>query len=332
MSDANTAPASPAGSPRQIAFYVSLILVAVLAAAYYRLRADSIFACQPVTSPDEYISYCQSDGYGDFDHGAFWFNLEPVATQSAAKAEVLFVGNSRMEYALSSNAADTWLTQNAPSHYLLGFAFFPRVLFHRAVLKKLNPHARVYIVNIDNFFEEDASAPARSVMQDPQARSHYRNKQFAQRLQRAVCGRVSALCGNSYAILKNRHTGAWDVAGRFQVHSNATYDNPKVDPEVVARETPIGRQFVASLGVDRHCVIFTLVPTVDTPSATSTAIAQALGVDFIAPQVDDLLTFDGSHLDRASAERWSGAFFEAAGDRIRQCLASHVPPTSTAGR
>ena len=89
---------------------------------------------------------------------------------------------------------------------------------------------------------------------------------------------------------------------------------------MVEREVRSGTDFLDKLGVDRRCVIFTLVPTVDARPATSAAIAKALGVEFIAPEVEDLLTFDGSHLDRQSAERWSGAFFDVAGARIKDCL------------
>jgi hypothetical protein len=50
------------------------------------------------------------------------------------------------------------------------------------------------------------------------------------------------------------------------------------------------------------------------------AIAAKLGHDLLAPQIDGLLTFDGSHLDEASAERWSAAFLREAGPRIRRCV------------
>ena len=33
--------------------------------------------------------------YGDYDHGAIWFGLEPAADAAAANAQVLFLGNSR---------------------------------------------------------------------------------------------------------------------------------------------------------------------------------------------------------------------------------------------
>ena len=41
----------------------------------------------------------------------------------------------------------------------------------------------------------------------------------------------------------------------------------------------------------------------------------------VVPQnLDGLQTFDGTHLDHASAERWSEAFFKTAGPQIQKCL------------
>jgi hypothetical protein len=50
------------------------------------------------------------------------------------------------------------------------------------------------------------------------------------------------------------------------------------------------------------------------------AIAASLDHDVVAPQIEGLHTFDGSHLDEASAERWSAAFLKEAGPRIRDCV------------
>jgi hypothetical protein len=59
---------------------------------------------------------------------------------------------------------------------------------------------------------------------------------------------------------------------------------------------------------------------VETQTKAASAIAAALGLELIAPELEGLQTFDGSHLDPPSAERWSRAFFQAAGPKIRQCL------------
>lgn len=310
--------------------YISLLLIATIGASIVHLRSDTIFGCPAITSGDRYISYCQATGYGDFDHGAWWFNLEPEATKAAAAADLLLVGNSRMGYAFSSEASQGWLKENAQRPFLLGFAFWPQVLFHRAMLQKLNPKPRVYIINLDDFFEEQASEPARMVMEDPNALSRYRDKQRWQNLQQAVCSRFAKVCGDSYAITRDRQTGSWKLIGAITTHMNATSDIDKPNLETVARETEIGRKFLDQLAVDRSCVFFTSVPTVDTQRGTSQAIAEGLGVQFVAPQVDDLLTFDGSHLDPPSAERWAAAFFEEAGPKIKQCLQGNAPATSTA--
>jgi hypothetical protein len=62
-----------------------------------------IFACKASGYPsDRYISYCGATEYGDYEHGAFWFDLEPVAELSAANADVIFLGNSRTQFGFST--------------------------------------------------------------------------------------------------------------------------------------------------------------------------------------------------------------------------------------
>jgi hypothetical protein len=44
-------------------------------------------------------------------------------------------------------------------------------------------------------------------------------------------------------------------------------------------------------------------------------------MNLIAPELEGLKIFDTSHLDRLSAQRWSAAFYAAAGPQIQKCLA-----------
>ena len=53
---------------------------------------------------------------------------------------------------------------------------------------------------------------------------------------------------------------------------------------------------------------------------TAADVAKELGVSFVPATLDGLQTFDGSHLDQSSAERWSEAFFQVAGPQILKCL------------
>ena len=96
--------------------------------------------------------------------------------------------------------------------------------------------------------------------------------------------------------------------------------NRTVDKARLEAYTSAGRDFLRQLPVRPECAIFTMVPTVDTDAATASAIAEALGLTFVSPELEGLVTFDESHLDSESTQRWSRAFLEAAGGHIRACL------------
>ena len=134
----------------------SAIVIASLPATYiYKLRTEGIFACTAAGYPvDGYLGYCGASAYGDYDHGALWFNLEPEATRAAANADVLFLGNSRMQFGLSTAATDNWFAAEGAQHYLLGFSHLENETFTRPLLAKLRPRARVYVINVDRFFDD----------------------------------------------------------------------------------------------------------------------------------------------------------------------------------
>jgi hypothetical protein len=314
--------------------YILIVIAALLVAWPYSFREHSIFVCQaPDHGSDEYMADCETTTYGDYDYGAFWFGLEPKATDAAADAQVIFLGNSRMQFGFSTKATADWFSSLPANYYLLGFAYNVNYNFEGALLRKLRPKAMAYVINLDLFFEQADSPPAKVVMQDGEARSRYELKRRWQGIQEAVCASHRSICGNERAFVRSRATGAWRLTGGHFTSQPVRYDE-SVDHSMVDAYISAANQLLSSLPVRRDCVILTLVPTADhsadrrfwgTPGATSIgtakAIAGGLGKNLIAPELTGLATFDGSHLDPQSAERWSVAFTEAAGPPIRQCLA-----------
>jgi hypothetical protein len=75
-------------SANHLTLYISVVLFAALASYAVWARTRSIFSC-PASgySADRYIAYCGGANYGDYEHGAFWFGLEP-ALDFASKADV----------------------------------------------------------------------------------------------------------------------------------------------------------------------------------------------------------------------------------------------------
>lgn len=299
-----------------------LLLFLVLAVAYaVHLRRDGIFAC-PADGygNDRYLGYCQAAAYGDYDHGAFWFGLEPEIREAAAAADVLFLGSSRLLFGFSTAALQRWFDEAGFRYFLLGFSHGENISFVAPLLRHLKPRARAYVINIDGFFDRRLSDPARTVMQEPDARDRYGVKRAWQMPHRLLCGWLPALCGNAVSFYRARDTGAWRLAGTEGLVASDVEAEAPPDLARVATEQAPGEAFIAGLGVDRRCVFLTYLPPRENERATAAALAARLGLGLISPKLDGLRTFDGSHLDPESAERFVGAFLEQAGQRLSECL------------
>jgi hypothetical protein len=306
--------------------YILILLAACAASFIYQLRVNNIFAC-PASgyTSDRYLSNCGT-GYGDYEHGAFWFDLEPVAEMSAASADVLFLGDSRMVLAFSTAATTKWFSSASASFYLLGFYAFENSIFERALLRKLKPRAEVYVIPIGDFFQPFEAPIAKNIMHDGAARNLYNVKRNLQFAHKAICMKLPTICGNGFVVFRSRQTGMWYMeTSRFKGRERQVSDDQQIDEREITDAVAIGRTFLSELPVRTECVVLTVVPTVGTKLSVANAIASGLGKMLVVPQqFDGLQTLDGTHLDQASAERWSEAFFKTAGPQIQRCLAMHA--------
>jgi hypothetical protein len=138
------------------------------------------------------------------------------------------------------------------------------------------------------------------------------------------CKIAPAFCRHENTLFRSRETGAYYRSGHFHTENvtPVSYDQGR-DEDVIRSNTAVAIDFLSSLPVPKKCVILTMTPTVRTKIGIVNAIVGALGKVLVAPEIIGLQTFDESHLDRPSAERWSQAFFRAAGPDIRSCLDEH---------
>ncbi len=301
--------------------YIALVTAVICAAFLYDLRTNGIFACSAEGySTDSYLAYCNSLAYGDYDHGAFWFDYEPEARPLVAAAEVLFLGSSRMQFAFSTAATEGWFARHGLGYYLFGFAYTENITFVAPLLASISPRARAYIINADGFFDDRVTAPVAEIFNGDGVESRYRRKRLWQYPHRPICAGLPALCGNSLSFFRARDNGSWTFHGADGLVKGAIADAPVGDRKVVDRRAVMAESFVASLHVPRRCVFLTVAPWAETPREEAAAIAEALGVRLLAPRMEELRTFDGSHLDEPSAELWSRQFFEVAGPKILSCF------------
>jgi hypothetical protein len=302
------------------AFYLSVVVLGLVVGLVVAQRRGGIFDCQANGySKGSYLAYCDGYHYGDYDHGAFWLHLEPAAERAAARADVLVLGNSRAQIAFTSGAVDAWFERRSRKYFLMGFMYDEPMVFARDVLHRLKPRAKVYVINLDSFFRDELSEPAKFVQTDREAISRYQDKRRWQPVHRAVCGKVPRICGRGEVWYRSGDTGAMTMEDAADLRLPVT-ESPTIDAAQVAREVMAGESFLADLGVPRSCVLFTLVPRQDAATGTAREIAAALKVEFIAPKMEGLSTRDGSHLDPAGVDRWSAEFLRQAGPALEACL------------
>ncbi len=300
--------------------YINILVVASLCAYVYTVHTRSAFAC-PATgySQDRYLAYCSATEYGDFDHGAFWFDMVPGVRSKLLSADALFLGNSRMQFGFSGEPTQQWFDAAGATHYLMGFAYWENVVFESALLKKFAPRPKVLIVNADLFFTSTETEPAKTVMHESAARRNYGRKGFWQGPHRHICGTFPVLCGNNESFYRSVSTGHYVRRGG-KVEANPVSDDPSIDQVELDGYTSVAAAFLATVPLDRSCVLFTMVPTQGTKRIQAQVLAQRLNVKLIAPELPGLTMFDHSHLDAPSAERWARVFFEQADPELRHCL------------
>ena len=303
--------------------YIPVVLITALVSYAYWLRTSSIFSCQADGySSDRYLAYCGGTHYADYEHGAFWFDLEPSARIFARNADVLFIGNSRIQVALSTAETDNWFAAASARYYLLGFSYSTNVIFTDKLLRMIRPRARAYVINVDDFFERYETPPVKTIFHDPEAGRRYEDKRFWQRIHEPICKTFAALCGVNPVTYRSRETGAYTkrTSPPDLTPAPVSYDQV-IDQQVVDGYTVAAIYFLSQLPVERRCIILTNVPTVDTKMDVIKTVATNLGMNLVVPQIPGgLRTYDGSHLDKSSAELWSRGFFQLAGSGIRSCL------------
>jgi hypothetical protein len=280
---------------------------------------------------DHFLAYCDSPKYADYEHGAFFYGTEASALDNIRRADVLFLGNSKMQAAFSTKAVRDYFTPMNVRFFLMGFGFSEESKYASAILKRWNIAPKLLVINADPFFSEHLSEPAQEALE---GRAEYLWRLFLkasfQRVHRIICSFASGVCPERYpAIFRSKRDGEWNFIGPHTAERGVPI-TPSGQWLYIATEArlkqakEIGEQFLDQLGMDRRCVVLTGAPNsqMDSPAIAAT-VAASLNTESILPPSDGLATLDGAHLNPASAERWSGQFLEALTPLLRRCLQPH---------
>jgi hypothetical protein len=250
-------------------------------------------------------------GVANADHHILFHELDPRCLESLRAADVVFLSNSRLQWAGSHPTFRRALRDAQIRYFLLGLAHNEADVFPRALIERLDLRPRVAVINVDRFFRNWISTLAARTVEDSAwaARVYVWEQGATFQLRRwlhSVYPYLPAVGWKSdaRAFYRSRVDGAWwhtgAPAGGLPLPRPRHQDPSQED--LAAAEA-----FVAFLRARGTEVVLTWVPNRENTRRWAETLASRLGLPLVAPDLRDLTTYDYSHLDEPSADRFTTA-------------------------
>ncbi|GEM_PF-5309096 len=319
-----------------IAFLVSFLAACVLVATVdwrHALpgRAPSVARVPPFERPTDPSAVY--GGIDDLEVGklALYHDLGQMIDR-AREADILIFGTSRMQLGLREEFIVPRAEAAGLRVFSLASGHAEGTRFPLDVLRKHDLRPKIVIASGGpHLFDrpDDRSEAARAV----QALSRFDAMKTWLEIQGgwALRSRLHALLPQvsfferrlrtSWIVYLSTRTGWWQPAREPDGHYPVAFAPAHGDER---RLLPVARELQQEVESRGAMLVLTIVPYGDTRAGHLAFLARELDVATVVPRMDDLTTADGSHLDRASAERISARFWEAlmARNDVHERLAS----------
>ena len=271
-------------------------------------------------SADHYLAH---DHGGHVDHHALYFGTDTAALAHLQRADVLFLGNSRLMFAARPRVLDPFFAQRGLRYYVLGFGFREADRFPLAIIEKFDLRPRVVIVNADGFFENRLSDFARAVMKDTPfgAWKFGLEAEAGHEVRRAVhqlvpnyvdlFGRPGFPSRRELVIYRSRTNGSWQLSPWEP--GTAPVPGRDLSFPLTSRQATAARRFKTAMEARGAMLLLTAVPTPRPTGGGPARFAELLGTPLLTAHPPGLLSEDGDHLDESSAVAWSEAFVRELG-------------------
>ena len=318
----------PAARPHPPPLWAAAVFAATLAALMLGTAATVALApalgsriaeLAAAQRPDDGDHYLASDAGGPVDHHVLFFGLDAEALVRVRAADVLFLGNSRLMFALRPAVLRPFFANAGLHYYALGFGFGEGDKFPLTIIRKFDLRPRLVVVNSDGFFGGWLSEWAETVNRDtPYAARKLRWEAEVAHDARAALHEVAphwlSLFGwpglgqaRTFNTYRSRFDGTWDIApwpeATFGFQSPSSGGAPPGRGEVEAART-----FFREMTARGSRVVLTRVPTPNPrPGGAPSAFAELLGVPLLEVALPGPATVDQSHLGAGSAHDWSRA-------------------------
>ena len=275
----------------------------------------------PVGDPNDY--YLALRGFGGYhlDHPVLYFGKQDTA-QHMKSADVLFVGSSRINFALQHTAKER-LGHLGLTHYMLGFGYGEADKFPLTIIRKHDLRPKYVVVNAEvEFFVDRCSTAATEVMR--LTLFEYRKIIFEEQRSHDFQGHLHSVLPHWSALAfrpcqlelsRCKSDGAWAVPQNYP-----WAPTPIEDPGDLWHGVPhpgklsdvqkvAANRFKEEMDKRGVKIIVTHVPYPSGHRRWAELFAKHLNAPLVAPVLDGLETCDDNHLNPRSARRWADAFY-----------------------
>ncbi len=249
--------------------------------------------------------------YHDFDH----------AIDAVRQADVLLLGNSRMNLAFPGDVLQDTAREHGVGIYNLGMGHDERVAFPLALIEKFDLRPKLVVVNADrHFFDSDSSSVAQRLMasndfgndawQDWKEKSEASfgwdfRLAFHRYIPRFNIAKRRAEAADVYRSLE---TGSWWWAPHHRPSPEHSIDIEEITETLSDNERRNALEFKRAMDSRGVAIVLTQIPQREMCYVKLRELVELLDAPVVLPQLDGLKTADQSHLDAASAARFSSTF------------------------
>ncbi|MFH1058818.1 MAG: hypothetical protein V1797_09100 [Pseudomonadota bacterium] len=273
---------------------------------------------------DLYLAVSPTKGVLDYD--MFDKNIEDIIAP-LLRADVIFLGTSRSQFAFDQELLTSFFGEFKLKHFMLGFgngrSFFPLFLMNKYKLKP-----RLIIATADDmFFSPIASEYTENTIKRNYlasiARTYHSRFLISQRVIMAKYldvfkfnNRMNTNQKENLFIFRSKIQGAYELYGlangswilnpSTKKPRSVTPGNDGCEVDQAFLDTAI--RFRDNEGLNNTNIALITVPYPGYCSGRARIIANYLGVPYLEPISDKLTTFDSSHLEKASATKFTFQF------------------------
>jgi hypothetical protein len=287
--------------------------------------------------PPDDDHFLANDVGGQVDHHVLWFGIDAEVVRRLKAAQVLFVGNSRLMFALRPAVLRPFFADRGVRYYVMGFGYREADRFPLEMIRRFDLRPRLVVVNADGFFGGGLSPWAELVNRDTPfaARKLQHEAEAAHEARRVVHQlvpnwfRLFGLPGlglrRHFIAYRARSDGTWAISPWAE--GTAGFVDPEpAGPPLGRGEVAAAQAFKAELDARGAAMVLTRVPSPEPmPGAGPARFAERLGVPLVLVDVPGLTTFDNSHLSEGSAHDWTRGLLGTLAPLVDQAVAS-VPP------